>query len=175
MQCSNCKLSEYRTNIVTTRCINFIDKIDICFVGEAPGMSEDVIGSPFVGVAGKFFETNLINKIYDVKKYSMAFTNIIMCRPTDKIGGENREPTKTEIKSCKDNFLNVLNELKPEIVVFLGIISKNAYLNLLKRKYICYYIIHPSALLQTGGVNSPYYLRALRQTKEIFYAINSSR
>lgn len=51
--CTGCTLSERRNRVVLFR---GSVPCDVLFVGEAPGESEDVVGTPFVGPAGKFLD-----------------------------------------------------------------------------------------------------------------------
>jgi uracil-DNA glycosylase len=52
---------------------------DVLFVGEAPGVSEDVLGRPFVGPAGKLLDT-IVERALD-GQYDCAMTNLVACIP----------------------------------------------------------------------------------------------
>ena len=48
---------------------------EIVFIGEAPGRSEDKLGHPFVGAAGKFLEEML--SLINIKREEVYITNIV--------------------------------------------------------------------------------------------------
>lgn len=59
--CQRCRLCEGRTNVVLARgrvpC-------DVLFIGEAPGVSEDILNKPFVGPAGKLLDS-IVEKAWE--------------------------------------------------------------------------------------------------------------
>lgn len=66
---------------------------DIVFIGEAPGESENVLGVPFIGPAGKLLdwvitrsigEENLHRAADDRPRLTYALTNIVCCIPREK-------------------------------------------------------------------------------------------
>ena len=65
--CTRCLLHEHRRKIVLCR-----GKIpaDVLFVGEAPGESEDVLGSPFVGPAAQLLDS-LIEQAFSRVSHSL--------------------------------------------------------------------------------------------------------
>lgn len=91
----------------------------ILFVGEAPGDSEDVIGKPFVGPAGRLLDKTIITTLGE--DISIAFTNLVSCIP--KEDGEKREPTKEEILACGERLLEFYGMASPEYVVTVGTLS----------------------------------------------------
>src|SRR5262249_41359636 len=52
-ECTRCKLSEHRTNIVFGE---GNPKAKLVFIGEGPGADEDATGRPFVGRAGQLLD-----------------------------------------------------------------------------------------------------------------------
>ena len=64
---------------------------DVLFVGEAPGESEDTIGKPFVGPAGKLLDY-IIGRALQGTELRAAFTNLVCCIPRDDDGGKSIEP-----------------------------------------------------------------------------------
>lgn len=135
---------------------------DVLMIGEAPGRSEDALGEAFVGEAGRFLD--LMVRRAGLDKYTIYFTNTVWCHPTDRVGGENREPTTDEVLSCMPNVLEVITRACPREIVLVGDIAKRFY-----RKYvinpIC--IQHPSFILKTGGINSPYFIKNLHKLEEV--------
>ncbi len=76
--CQRCKSSNSRTEIVLAR-----GKVPapILFIGEAPGASEDALGKPFIGPAGKVLD-DIITVALD-GQYDYALTNLVACYPPE--------------------------------------------------------------------------------------------
>lgn len=89
------------------------DNATVLFIGEGPGETEDESGRPFVGRAGKMLRETLRYK--GIKENEVFIKNIVSCRPPN-----NREPEPLEIEACWDWTLQVLNIVKPKVVVTLG-------------------------------------------------------
>jgi DNA polymerase len=90
IHCTQCILSKSRTQVVPPD--GDMDSI-VCFVGEAPGEKEDLIGRPFVGRAGKMLDKLFENEGLDRKK--VMITNTVKCRPPG-----NRNPARDEMTAC---------------------------------------------------------------------------
>jgi DNA polymerase len=88
-------------------------KSRIMFIGEAPGMSEDAKGEPFVGMAGKFLDT-LLSQI-GFSREQIFITNVVKCRPP-----RNRQPKTLEIETCTPYLDRQMLTIRPEFVVTLG-------------------------------------------------------
>ena len=86
---------------------------EIVFIGEAPGRSEDKLGHPFVGAAGKFLEEML--SLINIKREEVYITNIVKYRPPN-----NRDPLPEEKSSCREWLLEELKIIKPLLIIFLG-------------------------------------------------------
>ncbi len=108
--CVKCPLCESRKNAVPGEG-NLRAKV--LFVGEAPGSSEDAVGRPFVGEAGKFLE-ELFDQI-GLKRKNVFITNIVKCRPP-----KNRRPHQLEIQTCTPYLVRQIKILKPRLIVALG-------------------------------------------------------
>jgi DNA polymerase len=91
----------------------------IMLVGEAPGAQEDESGKPFVGRAGIFLESVLVDN--GVNRESVFITNVVKCRPPS-----NRRPDDDEIKSCMPYLSEELKNVRPKIVVALGFVAIKA-------------------------------------------------
>ena len=122
-ECTNCELSQTRTNSVPGKG-NF--KSDVIFVGEAPGKNEDVKGEPFIGIAGKKLSGALENA--GISREQVYITNIVKCRPP-----KNRVPTIIERDTCKNYLEKEIQIIKPEIICILG---NTAFKSLLDGKEI---------------------------------------
>ncbi len=167
MGCKRCDLHEYRTKIVRGR--GNPDTATILIIGEAPGKSEDVLGTAFIGESGKLLD-DLLQRA-GIPAHECYMTNTVLCRPTDKRGGENREPTEQEVYSCLPNVLNVIDGL-PNIVavIFAGKVSKKWYGQRFKHLESVN-IMHPSALLRQGGPASSFFRDNINALKEFYEKI----
>jgi DNA polymerase len=97
----------------------------IMFVGEAPGANEDRLGIPFVGAAGKFFDTMLAE--IGMNRDDIFITNIVKYRPPG-----NRDPLPEEIAASIPYLKRQIAIIKPKLVAFLGRHSMNVFLPELK-------------------------------------------
>lgn len=86
---------------------------EIIFIGEAPGKSEDEMGIPFVGAAGKFLDEMLA--VISLKREEIYITNIVKYRPPN-----NRDPEPSEKASCREWLLEELKIISPKLIIFLG-------------------------------------------------------
>ncbi|MGD8627642.1 MAG: uracil-DNA glycosylase [bacterium] len=111
VNCQRCDLSEGRTNVVFGA--GSADA-DIVFVGEAPGRNEDLEGEPFIGSAGKFLD-ELLRDILGISRDDVFIANVIKCRPP-----ENRDPTASEIETCKPFLMEQLEIIEPVTICTLG-------------------------------------------------------
>lgn len=118
-------------------------------IGEAPGEMEDALGEPFVGPSGVILNY-MLSKIRF--PFSWTITNMVSCRPMtvvmldhglDKLFDEdqvdlskyvlgddfeitdkNREPTLYEMEKCRPHIFELINDLHPEGIVFLGKVAE---------------------------------------------------
>lgn len=121
--CTRCKLSQGRTNIVFG---SGNPNARLVFVGEGPGADEDAQGLPFVGRAGKKL-TEIIEKGMGLDRERDTYIcNIVKCRPPG-----NRDPEPDEIAACKPFLIKQLQAINPKVVVALG---KPASSTLLERQ-----------------------------------------
>jgi DNA polymerase len=94
----------------------------IVLVGEAPGRFEEKEGRPFIGMAGKFLNTQL-EKI-GLQRKDVYITNVVKCRPPD-----NRKPKPEEVKESIPILMEELIIIKPNVVVLLGDTAVKAMLD----------------------------------------------
>lgn len=91
-------------------------QVDVLFVGEAPGKDEDKKGRPFVGRSGYILREAIKDPdILGLKPSQYAVSNVVRCRPP-----RNRDPNRTEIKSCSYELVREIQARKPKLVVCLG-------------------------------------------------------
>lgn len=151
--CTSCDLCRNRRNVVLFRgCL----PCDILFIGEAPGESEDAIGVPFVGPAGRQLD-GMIFQAYSRTKLqqemtvehrcgivgnarghlSYGITNILGCIPRTQAelsSGEIRKPMKQEAAACEPRVAEILALASPQRIVLLGDIAKRFFPKVIKSK-----------------------------------------
>lgn len=114
-KCRKCSLCERRQRVVLARgrvpC-------DVLFVGEAPGQSEDVIGLPFVGPAGKLLD-EIIDQGLD-GQHDYALTNLVCCIPLDENGSKVTEPPKEAILACRERLSEFVRIAQPSLIIHVG-------------------------------------------------------
>jgi uracil-DNA glycosylase family 4 len=111
--CDRCKLSRERKNIVFGE---GLADARLVFVGEAPGVEEDLTGKPFVGLAGKLL-TDII-KAMGLTREEVYICNIVKCHPP-----RNRDPEPGETGMCLPFLKAQISLIRPEIICTLGRIS----------------------------------------------------
>lgn len=115
--CQRCPLAAGRTNVTFVR-----GKLpcDVLFVGEAPGQSEDTVGLPFVGPAGRLLD-EIVDRAFAGKTPRTAFTNLVACFPAAAKATDDHRPPIEAINVCGPNKLRELVGLaKPRLVVCVG-------------------------------------------------------
>jgi DNA polymerase len=86
---------------------------ELCFVGEAPGATEDQRGEPFVGEAGQLL--NRILAACGMKREDVYIMNICKCRPPG-----NRLPTTAEAGNCREYLERQIELVRPKFLCALG-------------------------------------------------------
>lgn len=89
-------------------------KRKILIVAEAPGETEDDQGVQLIGNSGQELIRMISNAGGNMRK-DCWLTNAIVCRPP-----KNRTPTTNEVNFCRPNLAKTLLELKPDVVIPLG-------------------------------------------------------
>jgi uracil-DNA glycosylase family 4 len=108
--CRRCPLHQTRTNVVFGA--GDADA-DLMFVGEAPGRTEDELGLPFVGQAGKLLD-KLLGEI-GLSRDDVFIANVLKCRPPG-----NRDPQPEEIDSCRPYLEKQVELIQPRVIGTLG-------------------------------------------------------
>ena len=96
------------------------DNADVVFVGEQPGDQEDIAGKPFVGPAGKVFDSILDEAAIDRSK--VYVTNAVKHFKFEPRGKRriHSKPNAGEIQACRWWLDKELDLIKPNLVVALG-------------------------------------------------------
>jgi DNA polymerase len=108
--CKECELYRTRTKLVFG---TGNPNARLMFVGEAPGMDEDLQGKPFVGKAGQLL-TRIIEAM-GLKREDVYIGNVLKCRPP-----ENRLPLPSEIFACRHFIFDQIDIIKPVVSCALG-------------------------------------------------------
>jgi uracil-DNA glycosylase family 4 len=108
--CVRCPLHQGRTKVVFG---SGNANADLMFVGEAPGMHEDLQGLPFVGRAGKLLDQLLAE--VGLQRSDVFITNVLLCRPPG-----NRDPEQAEIDTCKPYLHRKIELIEPKVICTLG-------------------------------------------------------
>ena len=152
-RCQACELAKSRTRVVPGE---GPEKVDILFIGEAPGWHEDQQGRPFVGPAGQFLEELLAS--IKLNRGQVYIANVIKCRPPS-----NRDPLPGEIQACSKWLDRQVELLQPKIIVTLGRYSMARYFPnqtiskihgkaKKENNVILFPMYHPAAALHQGGL-----------------------
>lgn len=127
--CTRCLLADHRIKVVLAR-----GKLpcDILFVGEAPGESEDILGSPFVGPAGQLLDQIVERTIgnawaEDPKGQGgglrWAFTNLVACIPHNEQGNKYDVP-KVAIQECRPRLIQLCALARPKLLIHVGALAE---------------------------------------------------
>lgn len=117
--CTNCSLSQTRTNVVVG---DGPIGAKIMFIAEAPGQKEDETGLTFQGKSGLLF-----NKMLDAMKLTrddVFITNVVRCRPP-----KNRAPDLHEIAACRGFLLSQIALINPQLIITFGGTAAHSLLN----------------------------------------------
>ena len=115
-QCTKCKIAKTRKNVVYG---GGKASAKLLFIGEAPGVEEDIQGIPFVGRAGK-----LLNEMLESVGFSRDdayICNVLKCHPHPPENTRtNRAPNPEEIANCAPWLDEQLQIIKPKFICLLG-------------------------------------------------------
>ena len=108
--CTSCALSKGRTNTVPGE---GSPTAEVMFIGEAPGQTEDELGRPFVGRAGKLLDDLIVG--LGMRRSDVFIGNMVKCRPP-----ANRNPEAQEMEACSAFLDEQLEAIDPLVIVTLG-------------------------------------------------------
>jgi DNA polymerase len=159
--CKKCVLHKRRKKVVLAR-----GKIpcDVLFTGEAPGHSENVIGTPFIGPAGKLMQ-RIIDRALD-GQYDYAMTNLVACIPLEENSNKLREPPEECIEACEERLQEFMDIAVPDVVIAVGGLAEK---NLVSADEA---IVHPAAMLRMDpGQRSLAIQRAIATISDAVYEV----
>ena len=98
----------------------------VMFIGEQPGNEEDLTGKPFVGPAGRLFDSALEEAAIDRKQTYV--TNVVKHFKWEPRGKRriHKKPNAIEIAACRPWLQAELAVVKPDVVVALGATAAQA-------------------------------------------------
>ena len=143
--CTKCEIGKHVRNHVFMDSIpKGLTKADIVFIGEGPGVVEDVKGLPFTGPSGQLLR-DAITEVdpecrhcagsgYSKKRESdcpyclghghvrIVLLNLLVCRPyKSKMSSPgNRQPAQQEVLNCMPRLVQMIQQINPSIFVMLG-------------------------------------------------------
>jgi uracil-DNA glycosylase family 4 len=117
--CKRCNLSETREKVVLGR---GSIPAQVCFVGEAPGYSEDEFGIPFVGPSGHLLDRIIDKSMRGVAPYTYAISNLLGCIPKDETGRKVKNPSDVAdcVITCSPRLQQFVKMVDPVLIVCLG-------------------------------------------------------
>jgi DNA polymerase len=148
--CTQCKLHKTaRTHVLgrgTLPC-------SVLLIGIGPGKSEDVLGEPFIGPSGKLLDRTI--QAIELMDQTYYLTNLVACRPCDRLDGPNRDPNPTEIAACKPRLIELRDSLKSTLrcVVLFGRLTQRSATQVFK-EYPIHAAKHPAHILRNGGMKA---------------------
>jgi uracil-DNA glycosylase len=100
----------------------------VLFVGEQPGNEEDLTGKPFVGPAGRLFDSALAEAGID--RSQTYVTNIVKHFKWEPRGKRriHKKPNSQEIAACRPWLEAEIALVKPKVIVALGATAAQALL-----------------------------------------------
>lgn len=170
--CERCGLHLHRKNVVLGEgempC-------DLLFVGEAPGKTENMMGRPFIGPAGRLLRQAMVfaGDIADLQELPTTFvTNLCGCRPTDSKFGPNRPPTDAEVWACRKRLELIVELCRPQAIVLLGNLAQSMAGDVCRGATK---LPHPAWIMRMGGVESPQYRAFCADLSKVMSAFGTKR
>jgi uracil-DNA glycosylase len=141
--CQLCHLAKHRHKVVMARgqipC-------DVLFVGEAPGMSEDLTGRPFEGPVGHALDQIIADAIRGevctrchryqtagkepcgcqapTRKVRCAYANVVGCVPRKDDGTRGGAPDEDSIQACRPRLEALAVICRPRLIICVGAVSR---------------------------------------------------
>jgi len=119
LNCFRCPLSETRLNVVFS---DGVPNSKLMLIGEAPGMSEDEQGKPFVGRAGMLLD-KILESVGFSRQTNIYICNSLKCRPPN-----NRDPNEDEKEACRPFLDAQIDILRPRIILLCGRVAMNSFI-----------------------------------------------
>lgn len=136
-------------------------RVDILFIGEAPGKQEDLHGEPFIGPSGKLLQF-LIHEVQRKMRWRFRYgiVNTVLCTPFPDGKNKPETPIPLAVEKCEDRVREVAEALQPKVIVTLGKIAEGYILDTgIDVDLRCPYLLlkHPAWVLRKGGATTTTY------------------
>jgi uracil-DNA glycosylase family protein len=164
----------------------------VMFIGEQPGDSEDKVGHPFVGPAGKLLDEALVE--VGIDRAEVFVTNVVKhFKWVAAQRGKRRihkKPRQSEIEACRPWLDAELQVVKPEVLVCLGASAAQALLGkdfrvtrergILMESHLAPHVMattHPASILRAPDreVRDQQRREFVRDLKKVANLINTGR
>jgi len=168
--CTRCALAAGRTQVV----FGVGDPAaDLMFVGEGPGVQEDLQGEPFVGRSGQLLDRLVLEEM-GLTRDRFYIANAVKCHPPG-----NRDPRPDEIATCRPWLDAQVELIDPGVVVTLGNFATKLLLDTTEgitrmrgraypfRNGVVVPTFHPAAALRSGAVTVAHMRADLVRAKQI--------
>ena len=145
--CNLCKIAQF-----TSQKIQYEGPINpyILFVGDSPSDIDDSLAAPFTGDIGTLLRY-IIDEV-NIPYNSVGLVHAILCTPFESsLRDTIRPPTLEEMKNCSGKLGQLIDLIKPEIIVSVG---KKAEQSLKKLKKEFHPLNNLSLILAHGGFQS---------------------
>jgi DNA polymerase len=106
-----CELKEQAKNTVV---YDGVSDAQILLIGEAPGVQEDALGKPFVGVSGQLLD-RMLAAIGLSRQRNVLISNSVFWRPL-----ANRKPSDGDVALCLPFVKRLIELLAPKVILFVG-------------------------------------------------------
>jgi uracil-DNA glycosylase len=192
MSARNCKACDLWRNATQTVFGEGLAPARVMFVGEQPGDSEDKVGHPFVGPAGKLLDEALVE--VGIDRSEVFVTNVVKhFKWVAAQRGKRRihkKPRQSEIEACRPWLDAELQVVKPEVLVCLGASAAQALLGkdfrvtrergILMESHLASYVMattHPASILRApdSEVRDQQRREFVRDLKKVANLINTGR
>jgi uracil-DNA glycosylase len=153
-----------RCDLCNTRVETVLGRGDIpasvLFIGEAPGVTEDLVGKPFIGRAGVLLD-QILHRVRrnGVEPFTYFISNLVGCRPVDT-DGRNAKPTPEQMELCRPRLIELYHMVQPKMLIFLGEMAttwaprKIRVANGRDVEIPSESVYHPAYALRQGGITS---------------------
>ena len=177
IDCQACDLCKTRNKVVQIRgqipC-------DVLMVGEAPGTSENNLGTPFVGPAGHLLDRQIDEALsmfptsMGYQHTKIAFCNLVACIPLGEDGKKTAEPSRDQIKACQPRLVDLMGIAQPRMIIVVGrLAAKNIPREIADSAKLAFREIkHPAAILrETVATQAMSNKRVVVQLRDAFEEI----
>ena len=171
--CTKCGLAKHRRFVVIGR---GVWPADLFLLGIAPGKSENLLATPFIGEAGALLQATIEKALVIANAEVEAneriargltyyISNMVACRPCNSKYGPNRDPLPPEITACYPRVVETYRMVRPRMVITFGKLTASHYGKIWPNTLT---MEHPASLTRKGGLAAPNYGAYVRQMAEAF-------